>query len=214
MECYSCHSRWAPQHYGRRVILEGTAWKEAPIYSRWETAPLGVDASGKVSPFVPAGQIFFTRVDAEGKTLAKDIHFVSEEGLPLASMNPVQPHTVTRDPGNCESCHASPKILGLGGSAPSEFGGVSLPFSLERMVDEDGNRLLSSLVPGARPFNEAELNRIDRADSCAGCHKKTWPDLWEYIQENMGAADTNAIHKMLIEKFFDRGVQERTQRKK
>jgi hypothetical protein len=82
------------------------------------------------------------------------------------------------------------------------------------MVDEDGNRLLSSLVPGARPFNEAELNRIDRADSCAGCHKKTWPDLWEYIQENMGAADTNAIHKMLIEKFFDRGVQERTQRKK
>jgi hypothetical protein len=97
--------------------------------------------------------------------------------------------------------------MGLGGGSPVGAGALSLPFSLERIVSEDGVKLLSTPVSHSRPFNESDLSQMNRADSCTGCHKEAWPDLWEYVRETMGTAETNSIHKIFIQKIFEKGIK-------
>lgn len=95
LECYTCHSGWAPQCYGchaqqdiskpngdwltpkdgssdpSQAALKGNrdktaySWKETRSYVRWEDPILGINQDGKVAPFVPGCQAIFTQVGGE-----------------------------------------------------------------------------------------------------------------------------------------------------
>ena len=204
LECYACHARWAPQCYGchaRNDISKASTdwldvgapedaskagrkenaktsaltWEESRSYLRWETPTLGINARGKVSPFIPGCQVILTQVDSGSKTnIANNKVFTTVDGTSGMMHNPIQPHTITKSSRTCADCHMSRKALGLGGGiydVRANFpGGGGPDFELERIVDENGKQLQGTAHEGSRPFNKAEQQRISRVGTCIACH--------------------------------------------
>jgi hypothetical protein len=48
--------------------------------------------------------------------------------------------------------------------------GLSAAFPLDVMVTPQGNQIASTSHVGARPFNQAEINRILKVGNCLPCH--------------------------------------------
>lgn len=96
---------------------------ETRSYLRWEDPVLGVSGEGRVSPIMPGCQVTYTVINDKGETLVNNAQADSptearqlgQKHVPLAiDMAPVQPHTAQRKARTCESCHANPKVAGLG----------------------------------------------------------------------------------------------------
>lgn len=182
-ECYACHTAWAPTCYGCHVKMDHTAYRDpvdvafdhlsgrharqgwfrltAGVRFADPEPVLGINWRGKVVPFVPRAQPLFTSVSPAGRT---EYAFRS---LGFAH-SPIVPHTVTRAGRSCESCHANPRALGLGGYTTREhpkLGEFGQPpdFHWDRIVDEEGRALQAATVDGARPLDRAEMERIRRA---------------------------------------------------
>ncbi len=182
-ECYACHTAWAPTCYGCHIKMDYTkyarpvdvafdhlagehaqqGWFRLTAGVRFaDPEPvLGVNWRGKIAPFVPRAQPLFTYVNPAGKTeyAFRKLGFAH---------NPIVPHTVTRASRSCESCHANPRALGLGGFTTTEHPklgefGQPADFRWDRIVDEEGNPLQATTVDGARPLTSAEMERIRRA---------------------------------------------------
>lgn len=240
LECYSCHVKKAVQCYGCHLkaddrlyspvdwvegISEHTVqepspgvWSGSAGYIRWEHPALGINGKGKVSPYIPGCQVFFTRIDTQGRTLSLNRVIrtagINQAGmrLPGWSMNPIQPHTVSKEARSCESCHTIEKSLGLGlspgASAAVASSGLSMLVPLERMVDEKGMQLQEVSHPGARPFNEHELELTSRFNLCLSCHKDmAYPDLWGKITEAFGRAATNKDHEHILNNILMKSTQ-------
>jgi hypothetical protein len=238
LECYACHAKTATQCYGCHVKndlrqksqidwVDGTGegailksswgkWESNPFYIRWEEPILGINEKGKVSPFIPRSQIFYTQIDKDGNISSKNRIFSSgSKDYPLGfSANPIQPHTITREARNCQSCHNDNKTLGLGfdfgiqTSVPSKnsFRDVS-SIPLERIIDEKGNILQASSHPKSRPFNLKEINRIKRANFCISCHKEMEnQDNWNTVIRFFGIAENKDIHKSVIYQIFHKNI--------
>jgi hypothetical protein len=232
LECYACHSRVAPQYYGYHVkgddrrmapvdwvlgVGEGVKgkpslglWSGDFLYVRWEDPVLGVNDRGRVSPFIPLYQTFLTRVDGEGKVVALNQVPKTSRGLPGLGMSPIYPHNVTKQARTCETCHNDPKSLGLGQSFldPEGLGWPSnVKFSLERMVDEEGNMIQDVPYNRARPFTKAEIDRINRTNLCVGCHQDMDnPEFWKGVTDVFKFAKTNKAHKDIINRIFRKGT--------
>ncbi len=238
MECYACHAKWAPQCYGCHVQQDlaqtsrdwittttpadptksgtkenrGTTtfqWKETRSYLRWESPVLGINAEGKVSPFIPGCQAIFTQIGAEGKAIYHNKVFTTYDGLSGIATNPIQPHTVTKEARTCEDCHANRKALGLGtGIYDTKANGVNIPFELERIVNEKGKQLQATNRYGARPFTRKEQDRIRRVSTCMACHDSTADkDFWKTVTDVTGFATTDKTHKKIIRKIFEKGIK-------
>ena len=201
LECYACHARWAPQCYGCHVQQDLTEkagdwlayepaedpsylaraqrrlqtvfrWRETRSYLRWEDPALGINAEGKVAPFVPGCQVVFTQVDEKGARFFNHV-FRTADGTYGLAANPIQPHTIRPKARTCENCHANPKALGLGtGIYVSKRNGINVPFDLERLVSDDGQQLQATSHDGARPFNAEELRRIKHALESQRCRAR------------------------------------------
>ncbi len=183
LECYTCHTAWAPTCYGCHIKMDYTAYANpvdvafdhlagrhakqgwfrltAGVRLADPEPVLGVNWRGKVAPFVPRAQPLFTYVDPAGATRYEF------EKLGFAH-NPIVPHTVTRAARTCASCHADPRALGLGGVATKDYpklGELRQPaeFRWDRIVDEEGRPLQATTVDGARPLTREEMERIRRA---------------------------------------------------
>ena len=166
MECFSCHSSWAPQCYGchmqydRRV--KGTDWIntskkvdpetgrqtitrefgdisiENRAFLRWERPILGVNLRGKVSPIVPGCQVFYTFTDDEGNIKALNKNYQTSTGHNNPTLAPLNPHTTSLVARSCEECHVDPKAVGYGtGNTRSK----------EQLIGEDP--LFHNLAEGA-----------------------------------------------------------------
>lgn len=142
VECYACHSNWAPQCYGCHTIYDrrevGTDWIKTAMnrdpktgkqnitktygevlienrsYIRWEDPILGINLKGKVTPVIPGCQVFWTYIDEKGEILALNKLFKTSTGHLSPTLAPVQPHTVTIPARTCENCHTNPKTIGYG----------------------------------------------------------------------------------------------------
>jgi hypothetical protein len=157
LECYACHSAWAPQCYGCHVKVDysgkkkSTDWvssgnrqfpdghtaesrrdggevkgpgksSESRGYLRWEDPVLGINGEGRVSPIIPGCQQITTVVGPDGKTLVQNkiwrtpsnLESGGPEGQRGIDMAPAAPHTVSREPRTCASCHTNSKALGYG----------------------------------------------------------------------------------------------------
>lgn len=238
MECYACHARWAPQCYGCHAQQDlatrsgdwintqagddpskgGTTeakqqttfkWRETRSYLRWESPVLGINAKGKVSPFIPGCQVIFTQIGPDGSATVHNKVYTTSDGTSGIATNPIQPHTVTKEARTCEDCHANRKAVGLGGGTyDSRANGVDVPFELERIVDEEGKQIQATNHDGARPFNKEEQARILRVGVCVSCHKKqTDPAAWKRITDATGFARTDAMHKQILETIFEAGTR-------
>jgi hypothetical protein len=214
MECYACHARWAPQCYGCHAKMDMTSrgkdwvdatdegadkWQESRSYLRWETPVLGLNSEGKVSPFIPACQVIFTRLSSNGKVSELNKVFKTADGHYGIAHNPIQPHTVSRKARTCENCHSEPKALGLGSDLyVSVYNGIDIPFELERIVDEEGNQIQATSHVGARPFNKGEMERIKRIDVCLGCHENTPKGFWQTVVERWGEVKNSKAHHDIL----------------
>lgn len=142
LECYTCHSTWAPQCYGchtkydrrekatdwlmtamnfdagsgkqRITKTQGKVVVENRSFLRWEDPILGVNLKGKVSPIIPGCQVFWTYIDKKGKTHTLNKPLKTLDGFSSATLAPVQPHANSMPARTCESCHTNPKSIGYG----------------------------------------------------------------------------------------------------
>ncbi|MHB1045998.1 MAG: multiheme c-type cytochrome [Thermoanaerobaculia bacterium] len=231
LECYACHARQAPQCYGCHMLRDDR--KEAPVdwnagigegqpaqkaqgawssnmpsYMRWESPVLGVNFRGRVAPHEVGCQPFYTHIDAEGKTKALNKTFTTAAGLSSLAHNAVNPHSTSRQARECEDCHNNPKAQGLGdGILDPVAQGWGIDFSLERIVNELGQPLQDNSHEGARPFNQAELDRIDRVNVCISCHQNMGDDVtWKTVTDINGFAKTNELHKEILARIFKKGA--------
>jgi len=226
LECYACHAKWAPQCYGCHVKndvsksssdwlesgdtedpsvagLKGNvkksalAWEESRSYLRWETPTLGINAKGKVSPFIPGCQVILTQVgkDAKAAPVVNKV-FTTVDHTSGMMHNPIQPHTISKSSRTCADCHMNRKTLGLGSGfydAKANFpDGGGPDFELERIVDENGKQLQGTAHEGSRPFNKAEQERISRIGTCIACHGSGKITL-------QNKAPTDALHTKAIQ---------------
>ena len=98
LECYACHSDWAPQCYGCHVQVsygegeESTDWvatgnaknpdgthemvmspgkvTEGRAYLRWAEPILGINGEGRVTPLIPGCQVVYTVLGPDGSAVA------------------------------------------------------------------------------------------------------------------------------------------------
>jgi hypothetical protein len=232
LECYACHARWASQCYGCHAKQDvgkpsgdwvnpkpggdpskagnknnrqktAFAWNESRSYLRWETPVLGINSEGKVSPFIPGCQVFFTQVNGK-KSIVHNKVYKTVDGTSGLAQNPIQPHTTTKKARSCADCHMNNKTLGLGtGIYVSRANGVPLDFELERIVDEQGKQIQATNHQGARPFTKEEQERIKRSGACIACHGAD-PNVWAKAKGKAGGqgAPTDELHLKAIRKIL------------
>ncbi|MBI2566575.1 MAG: hypothetical protein HYV63_06045 [Candidatus Schekmanbacteria bacterium] len=130
LECYACHSTWAPQCYGCHIKYdarkEGTDWPlsaenhdstgkqvitKAPGdialenvgYIRWENPILAISYKGRVAPVVPGCQTIWTFVDENGVVTEHNKVYTTSTGHPAPTLAPLQPHGNTAAARPCRS---------------------------------------------------------------------------------------------------------------
>ncbi|MEX2148139.1 MAG: multiheme c-type cytochrome [Candidatus Rokuibacteriota bacterium] len=182
-ECFTCHTAWAPTCYGCHIKMDYSAYTDpvnvsfdnlASEHSKqgWfrltpgvrfaDPEPvLGLNWRGKVVPFVSRAQPLFSYVNPAG-VLEYDF-----KKLGFAH-NPIVPHTVVRQARTCESCHASPRALGLGAFTSREHPKLEefkqpADFRWDRIVDEGGRPVQAQTLDGTRPLNREEMDRLRAA---------------------------------------------------
>ncbi|MBI2266569.1 MAG: cytochrome c3 family protein [Armatimonadetes bacterium] len=142
MECYACHSVWAPQCFGCHIQYDrrakGTDWPNTsknldPVsgrqtitkspgdltvenrsFMRWENPILGINVKGKVSPLVPGCQVFYTFIDEKGEIKTSNKTYTTSTGHNSPTLAPLAPHSTTLAARTCEDCHTNPKAIGYG----------------------------------------------------------------------------------------------------
>jgi hypothetical protein len=225
MECFSCHTRWAPQCYGchdyrrsgdkqrdvmQRVETPG-AWLETRDYYRFEDPPLGINHRNKVSPFMPGCQVLLSELGPDGQPLPGRQRVVHRRpGFTGIVSGPINPHAVRREVRSCPECHNNPKALGLGSGlllpGPdgkgnrhlSPFKGqTEFPHSWESLADPDGRPLQSATRPGARPFHREELRKMLRVNPCLPCHESYRDPIYQNLEQSY-RLDRGEKHRALI----------------
>lgn len=129
LECYACHSSWAPNCFGCHYqfnkqftqldMISGERTKGQTqlnefVFTQFRPYYLGINSEGKTAPYSVGCLTMTTVFDEDGKQLADLKMPRTAAGLSGLSMNPRQPHTTTRSARQCVECHRSPQALGLG----------------------------------------------------------------------------------------------------
>jgi hypothetical protein len=116
LECYACHSAWAPQEYGTFFLRfrDGRLKEEfdlkpgpSPDYlrssylKRQDAPPLGINARGLVSPLRPMFIAYYTDILTARSGGPENVLLAAEWRAWL-------PHTIQRGSVTCEGCHEAP----------------------------------------------------------------------------------------------------------
>lgn len=116
LECYACHSAWAPQEYGTFFLrfrdqrmkedfdLKSGANAEylrSAYLKKQDAPPLGINAVGRVSPIRPMFIAYYTDIMTARNNGPENTMLVAE-------WRAYFPHTVQRGTVTCEGCHDNP----------------------------------------------------------------------------------------------------------
>jgi hypothetical protein len=238
VECFACHARWAAQCYGchpvrrqgQKMLDSMTGrrtdgrWSEVRDYYRFRNPPLGRNARGRVSPFMPGCQVLFTHLDAQGRPIKKHHLFKGPVFRNGVVSTPINPHTTSISVRSCAGCHLSPKALGIGQGflslgavwAKNKFvslvdpgkNGNPLGFAWESLVSATGRVLMGTTHPRARPFNAAELKRMIRVGSCLPCHDRYDDPIYRNWPQSLELAGSDK-HLRLIKKSWEKKTRGR-----
>lgn len=117
LECYACHSAWAPQEYGTFFLrftespsredfwLKGSEtpgeYLKSAYLKKQDEPPLGLNSRGRLSPVRPQFIAYYTHIRREKVVGA-------ENRLLAAEWKAYFPHTVRRGTVMCDACHDAP----------------------------------------------------------------------------------------------------------
>ncbi len=114
LECYACHSAWAPQEYGTFYLRlgadnpaakkfrlrkqKGSEYLKSAYLKQQNAPPLGLNASGRLSPIRPQFIAYFS-------DLRNDPPVGAENRLLTAQWKAFFPHTIRSGTVMCDGCH-------------------------------------------------------------------------------------------------------------
>ncbi len=116
LECYACHSAWAPQEYGTFYLRfrdqkmkedfdlkPGTSleYLKSAYLKRQDAPMLGLNSRGMISPIRPLYIAYYTDIMAARNRGPENI-------LLAAEWRAWFPHTIQRGSVTCEGCHDNP----------------------------------------------------------------------------------------------------------
>jgi len=190
----------------KNYLVDGKV-TETRSFMRWEDPPLSQNGEGRISPTIPGCQTTITVIGKDGKALLKNhiykvlnVEGAGEEGQNAIDMSPVQPHTISKEGRSCESCHTTPKAMGMGigGSKSTKdpsmttitdimtADGKVLPtivdeqmpaianlhYDYSKFLDENGTQLqtVGHHWKLSGPLSKEQRDKLDRSGICASCH--------------------------------------------
>ena len=237
LECTACHSNWVVKCQGCHMSIS-LGNKEIDLKTS-EKPPIKVQQPvlmigprGKVAPMFVQPKRHFSLLDEKRNPIPalgstgqlrgkyKEWHFTNpnnKSGSNLAySLNP---HSTGRKVRSCESCHLSPKTLGLGEgdliiganntgkddslSPLNRFDkriGASA-FDPQAKVSIRGEILAGSHQLNARPFNQKEIVKILKVGNCIPCHDEYDDPIYQNIKKSYSFERT-LEHRKLREKIL------------
>ena len=237
LECTACHSNWVVQCQGCHISInlgkEGIDFKTAekpPI--KIQQPILMIGPRGKVAPMLGQPERHFSLLDEKGNPVPalgpkgqfrgkyKEWHFTNsnnKSGSNLAySLNP---HSTGRKVRSCESCHLSPKTLGLGegdliiganNTGKDDFFAPlnrfdqkieASAFDPQAKVSIRGEILAGSHQLNARPFNQKEIVKILKVGNCIPCHDQYDDPIYQNINKSY-AFERTIEHRQLRDRIL------------
>ena len=203
---HDLHGRTGGMKDMRKYLVDG-AVTETRSFMRYEDPPLAQNGEGRISPTVPGCQTTITVIGKDGKALLKNHIYkvknaegAGEEGQNAIDMSPIQPHTISKEGRTCESCHTTPKAMGMGigGSKSTKdpslttitdimtADGKILPTIIDeqmpsianlkhdysKFLDENGTQLqtVGHHFTLSGPLSKEQRDKLDRSGVCLSCH--------------------------------------------
>lgn len=186
MECYACHSAWAPQEYGTFYIRvngsekadyfpvkenQGEDYVKSSYLKRQNTPPLGINSRGRISPVRPQFIFYYSDLRPEQGT--------GKENQELAARwRAFFPHTVRSGTVMCDGCHDKPSRFLL----EPEEDRLYLP-------DKDGMNLKSfwrqegqEMANGAFLSQERYKKLSRKTPAYIRAYVKRWKKLIEHVE--------------------------------
>jgi hypothetical protein len=151
LECYACHSAWAPQEYGTFFLrFRDPKLKEdfdlkaggSPDYLRsaylkkQDAPPLGINGRGRISPIRPFFIAYYTDIMSARNS-------GPENTLLAAEWRAYFPHTIQRGSVTCEGCHDNPTRFLLEPEALRIYQLRKDGMQLESFWLQDGQRVVN-----------------------------------------------------------------------
>lgn len=260
LECYTCHTSWAPQFYGSHVKIDYSKKKQNPDYlkaakdhdihgktggmkdlkkylvdgqvsetqsfMRWEEPPLSQNGEGRVSPTIPGYQTTITVVGKEGKALLLNHIYkiphaegAGAQGQNATDMSPLQPHTISKESRSCESCHTSPKAMGMGiggfKKEPSRLDAQMPPianvyYDYSKFLEANGTQLqtVGHHFKLSGPLSKEQRDKLDRSGVCFSCHQdipnaNLAVSAMSHMAKMAEINIDNAMHKEIVKKTLN-----------
>lgn len=236
LECTACHSQWMVRcpgcHVSMKLGQKKLDLKMAPPMQIQQPA-LMVGPRGKVAPMLAQSERHFSLLDEKGNPIPAlgpigqhrgeyqewpftNPHNTSGSNLAYS----LNPHSTGKKVRSCESCHLSPKTLGLGegdlkiGANNTGKNDLLTPlnhsdervkaskFSPDAKVSMRGEILAGSHQLKARPFNQKEIIRILKVGNCIPCHDQYDDPIYQDIKKSY-AFERTMKHRKLREKILN-----------
>lgn len=187
-------------YHGQHVKQPGAPTQGDYSHIRWEAPPLGINGEGRVSPLVGVIQTVSTIIGEDGETVIWNHVAQTAQGYPAIELQPVQPHTISRETRGCAECHGQAVAAGYGIDAGKYDARPNIARTAD-VVDEDGNivsrftqtqihaiaqlhgdfmqlitpegvqvQTIDSHWPNSMPLTQDQRDRLDRNGACIACH--------------------------------------------
>lgn len=99
---------------GKSFIMQKGGSAGDYSHARFEEPILGINGEGRVTPLVGVIQTVGTVIDEKGKVLLLNNVAKRKDGMLTIDMQPLNPHTSTREVRECNECHQNTKTMGFG----------------------------------------------------------------------------------------------------
>ena len=179
LECYACHSAWAPQEYGTFFLRfrdqrlkedfdlkpgASADYLRSAYLKKQDAPPLGVNAAGRISPIRPQFIAYYTDImSARNKG--------PENTLLAAEWRAFFPHTVQRGSVTCEGCHDNPTRFLLEPEAQRIYQLKKDGMRLESFWLQDGQRVVNG--------NFVSASRYLRLSKKSPAYTKAYIEKWK-----------------------------------
>jgi hypothetical protein len=180
MECYACHSAWAPQEYGTfflRFISSpsrenfdlpalGTEYLKSAYLRSQDPPPLGLNSRGLVSPIRPEFIAYYSEI-RKNRPVGK------ENRLLAAEWKAFFPHTIQRGTVMCEGCHENPRRFLLESEQDRIYRLREDGMTLSSFWDRSGQRVVNgSFMP---------MERYDKLSTKKPAYRKAVVEKWQRL---------------------------------
>ena len=239
LACTACHSQWVPRCKGCHMTLKSekgngaaSTWNRFQFTMKHEEPALMVGPRGKVVPMLAQPPHTLTVVDQQEKIVPvvdnkgdspggyRHWEFTNSAGNSGSNLAyGSQPHSVSKKVRSCQSCHLSPKTLGMGEgdlrikkNSSGRYDQLNplvrtnrvlnkSKYGLQTKVNQRGQAIAGSGQPGARPFNQEEITRILKVGNCIPCHSRYTDKIYQDMKKSYKFS-LHIKHRKLREKIL------------